>query len=132
MEASQGSAERRPALDPTSPSPAEGRPSGFTPGTHFVAASKFVVANGMIAEVKHACRSRPHKVDDADGFLRMEAISPMEDPNAIRLFTLWRDEASYKSWHQSPLYREFHAGIPKGLRLVPKSVAIRFFEGVAN
>lgn len=32
---------------------------------HFVAVSRFVVANGMEAEVHQALRERPHRVDDA-------------------------------------------------------------------
>lgn len=132
LEALQAAAGGCPALGSTSQRSAAVHPSDVRPNSHFVALSKFAVANGMIAEVKHAFRSRPHKVDDADGFLRMEVISPMEDLNEIWLITFWRDEASYKAWHHSHLYRESHAGIPKGLKLVPQSVAIRFFEGVAS
>jgi heme oxygenase (mycobilin-producing) len=98
----------------------------------FVVISKFTVANGMIALVKESFRNRPHKVDDADGFRRMEVISPMDDLNEIWLITFWRDEASFTTWHHSHLYRESHAGIPRGLKLVPHSTGIRRFEGVSR
>ena len=98
----------------------------------YVVISKFAVANGMTSQVKEAFRDRPHKVDNADGFLRMEVISPVSDPNEIWLITFWRDEVSYKTWHHSHLYREAHVGIPKGLKLVPKSADIRYFEGVSR
>jgi heme-degrading monooxygenase HmoA len=48
------------------------------------------------------------------------------------LITFWRDEVSFKTWHHSHLYRESHAAIPRGLKLVPKSAAIRYFEGVSS
>jgi heme-degrading monooxygenase HmoA len=101
-------------------------------GSDFVVLSKFTVANGLTPQVKQAFRNRPRKVEDADGFLRMEVISPLDDPREIWLITFWRDEVSFKTWHHGHLYRESHEGIPKGLKLVPKSVAIRRFEGVSR
>jgi hypothetical protein len=49
----------------------------------FVAVSRFSVANGMIAEVKDAFRNRPHLVDGASGYHRMEVISPVDHPTEI-------------------------------------------------
>ena len=100
--------------------------------TGFVALSKFAVANGMTAEVKEAFRARPHLVDSADGFVKMEVLSPMDQPDEIWLITYWRDEASYKVWHTSHMYRDSHRGIPKGLKLRPSETQIRFFEHVAS
>lgn len=97
----------------------------------FVALSRFTVAN-MSDEVKQAFRQRPHRVDDATGFERMEVLSPCDSPDEIWLLTYWKDEPSYRAWHHSHLYQESHQGIPKGMRLVPKSVSIRFFEQVAT
>jgi heme-degrading monooxygenase HmoA len=42
--------------------------------------------------------------------------------------TRWCDEQSYQSWHRSHDYHASHEGIPKGLKLVPKSTDIRLFE----
>ena len=97
----------------------------------FVVLSQFTVAR-MTEEVKQAFRQRPHRVDNAAGFVRMEVLSPCDTPNEIWLITYWKDESSYRRWHHSHLYQESHQGIPKGLRLVPKSVSIRFFEHVAS
>ena len=99
---------------------------------HFVVISQFTVANGMTSEIKEAFRNREHKVDSTDGFLRMEVISPLDNPSEIWLVTFWRDEASFTAWHHSHSYRESHRGIPKGLKLVPKSASIRRFEGVSS
>jgi heme oxygenase (mycobilin-producing) len=96
----------------------------------FVALSQFTVAD-KIGEVKQAFQRRPHRVDDAIGFLRMDVLSPRDAPNEIWLITYWKDESSYQTWHRSHLYKESHRGIPHGLRLVPKSVSISFFEHVA-
>lgn len=102
------------------------------PHTGFVALSTFVIANGMATEVKDAFRRRPHLVDDAPGFLRMETISPVDQPEEIWLITFWTDEASFQAWHHSHRYHDSHAGIPKGLKLVPRSSRIRHFEHVAS
>lgn len=98
----------------------------------FVAISQFVVANGVTEQVKQAFRDRPHIVDDAAGFIRMDVISPQEEPDAIWLMTFWSDEQSYRNWHRSHAYHESHAGIPAGLKLVPGRTRIIFFEHVAS
>ena len=98
----------------------------------FVAISQFVVANGLTDEVKEAFRSRPHLVDSAPGFMRMEVISPRDEPDAIWLLTYWSDEQSYREWHRSHLYRESHVGIPKGLKLVPGRNQVLLFDHVAS
>lgn len=94
--------------------------------------SQFVVANGTTQQVKSAFANRPHLVDSAPGFLRLEVLSPHDNPDEIWLITYWTDEAHYMAWHRSHLYHESHKGIPKGLKLVPKSTKIRSFEHVAS
>lgn len=109
------------------------KPATAEPATQgFVALSRFVIANGMTAEVKAAFRHRPHLVDHAPGYLRMDVISPADQPDEIWLLTFWTDEASFQTWHHSHVYRESHKGIPKGLKLVPGSTEIRHFEHVAS
>ncbi len=98
----------------------------------FVAMSRFRIANGMAAAVHEAFRNRPHLADEAPGFIRMDVISTKECPEEIRLITFWTDEESYRVWHRSHAYHESHAGIPKGLKLVPGSVAIEFFEHITS
>lgn len=98
----------------------------------FIALSQFTVANNMTQQVKDAFIRRPHLVEEAAGFLRMEVISPLDDRDEIWLLTYWRDEDSFKTWHHSHLYHDSHKGIPKGLKLVPKSARLRFFEHVSS
>ena len=98
----------------------------------FVALSRFEIRNEMQQEVRAAFLNRPHLVDDAPGFLRMEVLSPQENSGEIWLLTFWTDEESFRTWHHSHLYRESHKGIPKGLKLVPKSVELRFFEHICS
>lgn len=98
----------------------------------FVALSRFTIGNGMTAEVRAAFRGRPHLVDAAAGFLGMQVMSPTDNPDEIWLVTRWTDEASYRTWHRSHEYRESHAGIPRGLKLVPKSAEVRCFEVFAE
>ena len=98
----------------------------------FIALSQFTVANNMAAEVRNAFVDRPHLVDDASGFIRLEVISPLDNKDEIWLLTYWRDEESFKTWHHSHLYHDSHKGIPKGLKLIPKSARLRFFEHVSS
>jgi heme oxygenase (mycobilin-producing) len=90
--------------------------------------SKFVVANSLADEVKQAFLQRPHVVDGYPGFVRLEVLSPLDAPNEIWLLTHWHDEKSYRAWHGSHFYRKSHAGIPKGLKLVPSATQLRFFD----
>jgi len=98
----------------------------------FLALSKFRVRNGMGAEVADAFRSRPHRVDEAEGFVRMEVVSPTGDDAEFWLLTWWRDEASFRQWHHSHLYRESHAGIPPGLKLDPKATELLTFRSITD
>lgn len=103
-----------------------------SPAPAFVAVSRFVVANGMEDEVKAAFRARPHLVDRAAGFLRLDVLSPLESPNEIWIMTCWTDAASYRAWHRSHAYHDSHKGIPKGLKLVPGEQKIMEFEHVSG
>ena len=98
----------------------------------FAALSKFTVANGMAEQVKEAFVNRPHLVDGAPGFVRLDVISPVDEPSELWLLTYWEDERSFRAWHHSHLYHDSHRAIPKGLKLVPRSASLRFFEHVAS
>lgn len=98
----------------------------------FVALSRFTIRNAMAAAVREAFSARPHLVDAAQGFVGMQVMSPLENPDEIWLVTQWTDEGSYRTWHKSHSYHESHAGIPKGLRLVPHSAEIRYFNVFAE
>jgi heme oxygenase (mycobilin-producing) len=98
----------------------------------FVALSKFVIANGMTDEVKTAFKNRPHLVDNIAGFIRLDVISPQDNPNEIWLITYWTEAESYKQWHHSNAHQEAHKNIPKGLKLKPNATEIRFFEHICS
>jgi heme-degrading monooxygenase HmoA len=101
-------------------------------GATFLALSKFKVTNGMDAEVREAFRRRPHLVDDADGFVRMDVVSPTGDDAEFWLLTYWRDEASFRQWHHGHTYRESHAGIPPGLKLAPEATELLTFRYITD
>lgn len=98
----------------------------------FVALSKFTVANDMAAAVKQAFRDRPREVESAPGFIRLDVLSPEEDPREFWLITYWSTRKDFDDWHRSHSYRESHKGIPKGLKLIPKSAHLIFFEHVSS
>lgn len=99
---------------------------------HYVSISRFRVRNGMEADVAEAFRARPHLVDDAPGFLRMEVLSPAEDASEFWLVTHWIDEASFRAWHHGHTFRESHSAIPHGLKLDPTATELRAFHCIAS
>ena len=98
----------------------------------FMVLSRFVVANGMEDEVRAAFAARPHQVDQAPGFLRMEVMQPQGQPEEFWLLTWWQDEASFDAWHRGHAYHEAHQGMPKGLKLVPGANELKRFALVAQ
>jgi heme-degrading monooxygenase HmoA len=98
----------------------------------YVSISRFRVANGMESDVADAFRTRPHLVDDAPGFLRMDVLSPAGDAAEFWLVTYWADEESFRAWHRSHHYRDSHSYIPKGLKLDPSATELRSFHYVAS
>jgi heme-degrading monooxygenase HmoA len=102
------------------------------PAPTFAVRSRFVIANGMVDEVRASFRERPHRVDAASGFVRMEVLSPADRPEEIWLMTYWTDAQSYRDWHSSHMYRESHAGIPKGLKLVGRETEIRQLDVICE
>lgn len=93
----------------------------------FVALSRFTVANNLSSEVRDAFLHRPHLVDSAPGFVRMEVWNAHESAAEFWLVTYWNDEASFQHWHANHRHMS-HASMPKGLKLVPGSAQVRFFE----
>lgn len=98
----------------------------------FIAVSRFIIGNDKTEEVRAAFKARPHLVDGEPGFAGMEVMSPLQNAKEIWILTRWTDEASYKAWHRGHSYHEAHAGIPKGLKLVPKSTQVLLFETFAT
>lgn len=86
----------------------------------------------MASEVKEAFVRRPHLVDSADGFIRMEVVSPCDQPDEFWLMTYWSDVPSYKKWHASAAHHESHRGIPKGLKLDPTATEVRIFSHISS
>jgi heme oxygenase (mycobilin-producing) len=94
--------------------------------------SQFKVANGMTDQVKNAFLNRPHQVENAPGFLRLDVVSPMDEPEEIWLLTYWSDFSSYERWHKSPAHHISHKGIPHGLRLDPTGTRVRVFDHISS
>ena len=116
----------------TSPNAQIERPADSRRASPFIAVSRFTVANGMAGQVKDALAARPHLVDAAHGFLGMDVISPLDNPDEIWLLTRWADEASYHAWHAGPGRRESQRLIPRGLKLNPAATSVRFFRHVCS
>lgn len=93
-----------------------------------LALSRFTIANDMTEPMRQAFMQRPHHVDHAPGFIRMEVASPVDQPREFWLLTYWESMEHFETWHRSHAFHDSHQGIPKGLKLVPKSTEIRIFE----
>lgn len=99
----------------------------------FVVLSKFAIANEeAIKPTKQAFKNRPHLVDQVKGFVRMDVLSPQEASNEIWLITYWQTKEDYQVWHSSPAYKQAHAQIPAGLKLVSHSAEIQFLEHLCS
>lgn len=98
----------------------------------FVALSKFKVANGMDQAVRDAFLARPHYVDSAPGFVRMEVIQPVEVAQEFWLITYWTKEAAFQHWHRSEAHQQSHRFIPKGLKLEKGSTEVRYFHHLCS
>jgi heme-degrading monooxygenase HmoA len=57
---------------------------------------------------------------------------PTADGAEFWLLTYWQDEDSFRRWHHSHLYRESHAGIPQGLKLVPEATELLTFRYITD
>lgn len=55
----------------------------------FTAISKFEVRNNMEDEVWEAFRNRPELVENANGFVGLNVISPKDNPAEFWLITYW-------------------------------------------
>jgi len=93
--------------------------------------SQFVVANGMETEVRDAFVNRPHLVENAPGFLRLEVLCPTNDPKEFWLFTYWETEQHFRDWHKHHLH-DSHKLIPKGLRLDARGTRVHVLRHVAS
>jgi heme-degrading monooxygenase HmoA len=98
----------------------------------FVALSKFAVVPEDAERVKAAFRARPHLVDGAPGFVRLEVLVPAERPNEFWLVTHWRNRESYEQWYASHAYHDVHEAMPHGLKLIRGSAEVLLFERVAR
>ena len=97
----------------------------------FVAISQFEIQNGFEEQVKTAFINRPKLVEDHSDFIKLEVLSPAANPAEIWLLTYWKNEAGFKEWHKNHL-KESHKGIPKGLKLVPHSFKLTFFDQICS
>lgn len=98
-----------------------------------LALSRFTIASDdMIVPMRAAFAQRPHLVDSATGFIRMEVVSPLDLPREFWLLTWWNTASDFETWHHSHAYHESHSGIPVGLKLIPKSTEIRVFEMISQ
>lgn len=96
-----------------------------------VVVSKFVVSNGMQRQVAEAFKNRPHMVDSAPGFVRLEVLSPAENDAEFWLVTYWNSEQQYREWHQAHRH-DSHQFIPPGLKLDPRATELRVFHHLAS
>jgi heme-degrading monooxygenase HmoA len=90
-------------------------PDGARRGEAFAVMSRFVAPDDTADGAKEAFRLQPNRIEQADGFIRMEVLRPCDRPQEFWLMTLWTDRASYRLWHYSVAGNEENAGMPPDL-----------------
>jgi len=95
-----------------------------------LALSRFRVKNGMEGAVREAFAQRPRQVEGATGFLGLEVYTETAAPAGFVLVTRWRDEASYRAWHDGPDRDASHGLIPLGLKLDPVGTSLVIAERI--
>lgn len=100
----------------------------------FAVISKFTVDNkdNMTASVKNAYVGRPHLVESAAGFVRLDVLSPVQNPDEIWLITYWTDQTSFQEWYRAHSYKEAHSNIPAGLKLISDRSEMLFFQHISS
>jgi heme-degrading monooxygenase HmoA len=93
--------------------------------------SRFTVINGMEAEVRQAFINRPHLVENAPGFVRLEVLSPSGQPAEFWLLTYWETEQHFRDWHKNHRH-ESHQLMPKGLRLDARGTHVQVLNHIAS
>ena len=93
--------------------------------------SRFTVINGMEAEVRAAFVNRPHLVENAPGFLRLEVFSSSEKPVEFWLMTYWETEQHFREWHKHHRH-ESHQLMPKGLKLDASGTEVLVLDYIAS
>lgn len=102
------------------------------PHVGYVALSRFEVTDGFTDAVVEAFRDRPHLVEDAAGFVRLDVLRPIDQPAQFWLLTYWTDEDAFRTWHRGHDRILAHRGMPEGLRLVPGSFNLAAFRHVTT
>lgn len=93
--------------------------------------SRFTVANGIEADVRDAFVNRPHLVENAPGFVKLDVLSPAESPAEFWLLTFWESEQHFREWHKNHRH-ESHKLMPKGLRLDAAGTEVRILNHIAS
>ncbi len=93
--------------------------------------SRFTVANGMEAEVRQAFVERPHLVENAPGFVKLEVLASSDAPAEFWLLTWWETEQHFREWHKHHRH-ESHQMMPKGLRLDAAGTEVRVLNHIAS
>ena len=86
----------------------------------------------MADAVDQAFRRRPHKVEAAEGFVRLEVLRGGADHRDFWLLTWWVDQEAFDRWHHSPEHKASHGLIPRGLKLVKHSIELHRLEHICS
>ncbi|WP_267640509.1 antibiotic biosynthesis monooxygenase family protein [Haloarchaeobius amylolyticus] len=77
----------------------------------FVVANRIPVAEGHEDAFEARFEARAEKVDQREGFVRMEVLRPVEADRYVVL-TYWESEDAFDAWTESEEFREAHRDRP--------------------
>jgi heme-degrading monooxygenase HmoA len=80
-----------------------------------VVISKFTVGAAAAEPVRAAFRDRPHAVDAAPGFLRLEVLEPEDVPGQFWLTTWWERREDFDRRYRSHAFKASHDRVPRDI-----------------
>ncbi len=72
-------------------------------------ANRFHIADGYEDEFVERFRNRQGKIDDQDGFIRFELLTPADDDtDTFVAMTYWESREAFEAWTDSDAFEQAH------------------------
>ena len=80
----------------------------------FVVTNRLYIAPNWAGRFEDKFQQRIGKIDQQDGFVRMQVLKPVKPDDPYLVMTTWRDQSAFKGWVGSEDFREAHKNpLPK-------------------
>ena len=93
-----------------------------------VVTSRIRVAAGDADALADQYRRRLHAADAFPGSLGVEILRRVDAPAEFMVYTRWTSAEAYHTYRAAPAFRDAHARIPAGLKVVRVEEGVGEFE----